>query len=55
MNIKLRDSFPLFIGVAGIVFAFMFHSLIGGFSILLGILGLALVIGAIVHIRKEKK
>ena len=55
MDIKPQDSFTIFIGIAGIVFALMFHSIIGGFSILLVILGLALVIGSIVHIRKEKK
>ena len=55
MNIKPKDSFPIFVGVAGIMFAFAFHSLIGGFSILLGILGLVLIVGAIIHIQKEKK
>ena len=55
MNIKLRDSLPLFIGTFDVVFAFAFHTLIGGFSILLGILGLALIVGAIIHIQKEKK
>ena len=55
MDIKPKDSFPIFVGVVGIVLAFMFHSIIGGFSIPLGVLGLALVIGAIIHIQKEKK
>ena len=55
MNIRPLDALPIFVGVAGIMFAFAFHTLIGGFSILLGILGLALIVGAIIHIQKEKK
>ena len=54
MDIKHKDSFPIFVGVVGIVFAFMFHAETGGFSILLGVLGFALIIGAIMHIRKKK-
>jgi hypothetical protein len=54
MNVRPRDSFTIFIGVAGIIFAFMFHSIIGGFSVLLGMLGLVLIIGATIHSRKER-
>jgi hypothetical protein len=52
MNIRPYVSLSIFVGVVGIMFAFMFHSEIGFFSVLLGILGLALIIGAIHRVRK---
>ena len=55
MNIRPLDALPIFVGVVGIIFAFMFNSILGSFSILLVILGVALIVGAIIHIQKEKK
>ena len=52
MNIKPRNAFYIFIGAMGIIFAFMFHSEIGFFSILLGILSFALILGAIHRVWK---